>query len=71
MAPSCAAETGAVGDVLALAVEPAGELVDHPIGGELRVAGCAAARICHDRLEIFRGLALGDKHAGVVGRKVA
>ncbi len=53
-------------DILALAIEPTGKLVDHPIGGELRVAQRRSRRSADHRLEIFGGLALGDEHVGVV-----
>ena len=65
------AVTGDAAMSLPSLVEPAGEFVDHPIGGELRVAVCARPLADHG-FEIFRGLALGDEHAGVVaGKRVA
>ena len=43
IAPSCAADTGEARDVPAFLVQPAGELVDHPIGGRLGVAAVPSA----------------------------
>ncbi len=65
MAPSCAAETGDAAMSRAFLVEPAEQLVDHPVGGELRSRRARAPPPANG-LEIVRGLALGDQHAGVV-----
>ena len=53
----------AVGDVLALLVEAAGQLVDDPVG-----RGLGVAPLGH-RLEIVGQALLGDQHVGVVGRQ--
>ena len=68
IAPSCAAETGEAPIDLPFLVEPAEQLVDHPVGGELAVA-IAVAELCQHRLEEVGGLPLGDQHAGVIRRQ--
>ena len=68
MAPSCAADDRRRGDVPAFLVEPAGQLVDHPVGGQLGVAGLVRELRQHGFEEVG-ALALGDQHAGVVGRQ--
>ena len=52
-----------VRNLLAFLVQPAGQLVDHPVGRSLGVAPLG------DRLEEVRGRALGHQHAGVIGRE--
>ncbi len=49
-------------------VEPAGELVDHPVGGRLGIARRAVGLLRH-RLEEVSSLALGGENAGIVGGK--
>jgi hypothetical protein len=55
---------GAVDDRQALAVQGAGQLALHPVGGLLGVAAGI-----HYGLEVFGHLAAGREHTGVVGRK--
>ncbi len=55
-------------NIPALLVEPPEQFVDHPVGGELAVAGLVGKSGQHGFKEV-RALAFGHQHAGVVGRQ--